>query len=271
MTDLLVTGGAGFIGSHLVRRLLRNPRHRILVADNFSTGRRTNIPADARVSLATADVNQRRQVEPLFRAHRIRAIFHLAAVVGVDRTQSDPDAVLADLEGIRHLAELGAAHGVEKIYFASSSEVYGRARTFPLAEERSPVDATHPYAWVKHQGEALLGACAAAGGPCFTAFRFFNAYGPRQRADFVVARFVRQALAGSCITVHEDGTQRRTFCHVADTVDAVARIHEAGAFRNEVVNIGSDEEISMRGLAEVVREQTRSSSPIVHAQPTRAA
>ena len=269
MSTVLVTGGAGFIGSHLVERLLAEPATRVVVVDNLSTGFRRNVPSDERVTFVAGDVNRHGTLAAVFARQRIDYVFHLAAVVGVDRTQADPAAVLADEHGLRHMLDLAVQHHVRHVYFASSSEVYGAARAFPLREGDSPAEAGHPYAWVKRQGERLLAAYGRAHGLAGTAFRLFNAYGPRQRTDFVVARFIRQALASAPLTVDFDGRQCRTFCHVEDTVAALAHIHATRAYQHPVVNVGSEEEISMLELARLVKKLARSASSIICGQPHR--
>jgi UDP-glucuronate decarboxylase len=266
--SILVTGGAGNIGSALVRALTRNPGYEVVVADNLLTGSLDKIRVGAgNLKFVKSDVNDFDDIASLFYRFRFTHIFHLAAVVGVQRTLANPLMVLRDIAGIENILRLSKNTGVTRVYYSSSSEVYGEPFEFPQNERTTPLNSRLPYAVVKNLGEVYLRTFQREYGLPFTIFRLFNTYGPRQSEDFVLPRFVRAALANAPLRVYGDGSQTRTFCYVDDTVDAIVAAHESGAFENEVVNIGSDHEISILELARVVLDATGSSSPIEFLPP----
>lgn len=263
MATILITGGAGFIGSHLADYLLVDPKNRVVIMDDLSTGRSCHIPVSSRVDFLKIDVNDMGGFAPAFRRYRFDYVFHFAAVVGVERTQQNPHKVYSDIDGIRNVLRLCVEGRVRRVFYASSSEVYGASSDFPQIENRSALNCRHPYAIVKLTGETCLRAAYQAHGLEFTAFRFFNTYGPRQRADFVVPRFTEQALTGRDMTVHSEGSQTRTFCYVADTVSVVGASLKTGACCNQVVNVGSPVEVSIGELAARIRKEVKSRSRIV--------
>lgn len=251
--SILVTGGAGNIGSALTRALIKLPQTQVIVADNLSTGSLTKVRIDAgNLTVVKADVNDFNDIASLFFRFHFTHVFHLAAVVGVERTLSSPLLVLRDIRGIENVLQLSKNTGVQRVYFASSSEVYGEPFEIPQNEHTTPLNSRLPYAVVKNIGEVYLRTYQREFGLPSTIFRFFNTYGPRQSEDFVLPRFVRAALEGQPLTIYGDGSQTRTFCHVDDTVDACVAAHRTGAHENDVINIGSDLEISIRDLAETV-------------------
>lgn len=264
---VVVTGGAGFVGSHLCEELLRRGDD-VLVVDDLSTGRRENLAALAgrglRLSVASvADpaVAARACVEADF-------VFHLAGVVGVRRLADEPLAVMqSNLASTQTMLAAAAAAQVP-ILITSSSEVYGDGPV-PFREQ-DPVRAGAPegrrggYACAKAMGEFLaLGHAAASGLPVVVA-RLFNTVGPRQSGDhgMVLPRFVQQALRDEPLTVYGDGGQTRCFAHVGDVVRALADLAETEAAFGHVVNVGSDRETTVLALAELVRERAGSRSPI---------
>jgi UDP-glucuronate decarboxylase len=264
--NILVTGGAGNIASALVDALAERGNS-IIVADNLLTGSLAKIPLHrANVRFVKCDVNDYADIAPLFFRHRLQYVFHFAAVVGVQRTLANPLWVLRDITGIENILRLSKNTGVARVYYASSSEVYGEPFEVPQNERTTPLNSRLPYAVVKNLGEAYLRTYQKEFGLDFTIFRFFNTYGPRQSEDFVLPRFVRNALRNEPLTIHGDGSQTRTFCYVDDTVETCVTAHDTGAVVNDVINIGSPEEISIRMLAEtVLRVVGTSGSEIVHA------
>jgi nucleoside-diphosphate-sugar epimerase len=251
--SILVTGGAGNIGSALVRALTGDAGCEVVVADNLLTGsvEKVRIPAD-NLTIVKCDVNDFEDISSLFYRFRFTHVFHLAAVVGVQRTLDNPLLVLKDIAGIENVLRLSKNTGVKRIYYASSSEVYGEPFEIPQNERTTPLNSRLPYAVVKNVGEVYLRTFQKEFGLPFTIFRFFNTYGPRQSEDFVLPRFVRAALEGNPLRVYGDGSQTRTFCYVDDTVDACVAAHRRGAFENDVVNVGSDQEMSILELAQLV-------------------
>ncbi len=268
MPDILVTGGAGSIGSALVARLASDPSNQITIADNLLTGSTQKVPSGRdNVRFVKCDVNDYNDISPLFFTYRFDYVFHYAAVVGVERTLANPIAVLRDLRGIENILGLAKNVGVRRIYYASSSEVYGEPVEFPQNEDTTPLNSRLPYAVVKNAGEAFLRTYEREFGLEFVIFRFFNTYGPNQSNDFVLPRFVHRALAGKSLKVYGDGSQSRTFCHVDDNVDACVAAHLGSAHANDTINVGSDVKISIRDLAELVIDVCGSRSTIEHLPP----
>lgn len=266
--SILVTGGAGNIGSALTRALVKLPQTQVVVADNLSTGSRDKVQIDAgNLTVVKADANDFDDISSLFYRFHFTHVFHLAAVVGVQRTLANPLLVLRDITGIENVLRLCKNTGVERVYFASSSEVYGEPFEFPQNESTTPLNSRLPYAVVKNLGEVYLRTFQREFGLPFTIFRFFNTYGPRQSEDFVLPRFVRAAQRGEPLTIYGDGSQTRTFCYVDDTVDACIAVHRTRAHENEVINVGSDVEMSIRQLADFVIEVLGSSSKLEFRPP----
>lgn len=272
----LITGGAGFIGSHLADRLLRDG-DRVTVFDDFSFGRRRNLAA-ARAHPEFACVQGSVRDRKLIAAHVARAdvVVHLAAAIGVERVSARPlPSLLGNVEG--SLAVLRAAARHERpVLMASSSEVYGPSAR--AVSEHAPVqlgptqDARWGYAGAKAMDEWLALAYAQERALPVRIVRFFNIAGPRQRSErgAVLPRFVRQALRGEPLTVHGDGQHTRCFCHVHDAVDALARLLRCEAAAGEVVNVGSDHEVTILHLAQRVLALTQSSASIAFVPRTAA-
>jgi nucleoside-diphosphate-sugar epimerase len=268
MQSILLTGGAGNIGSALVRALLRNRDASVVVADNLLTGSIEKVRIDApNFTFVKCDVNDFEDISSLFYRFRFTHVFHFAAVVGVQRTLANPLLVLRDITGIENILRLSKNTGVQRVYFASSSEVYGEPFEIPQNENTTPLNSRLPYAVVKNLGEVYLRTYEREFGLPYTIFRFFDTYGPRQSEDFVLPRFVRAALAGAPLQVYGDGGQTRTSCYVDDTVEACVRTHLDEAYVNDVVNVGSDVEMTILQLAKAVIKATQSSSRIEFLPP----
>jgi UDP-glucuronate decarboxylase len=263
MKRVLVTGAAGNIGSALVEKLLSEKSYHVLGVDNFLTGSREKLPAaQENFTFIQADVNNHADMTAIMTGYRVNFVFHYAAVVGVARTLKNPVLVLKDIDGIKNVLDLSKNTGVERVFFSSSSEVYGEPVEFPQNEETTPLNSRLPYAIVKNVGEAFLRSYQREYGLPFTIFRFFNTYGPRQSKDFVISRFIAQAVAGEDITVYGDGNQSRTFCYIEDNVDTVLKCLREGHAINDVINVGSDQEMTVRELAELMVRVTGSKSRI---------
>lgn len=266
--SILVTGGAGNIGSALTHGLIKLPQTQVVVADNLSTGSFDKVRIDAgNLTVVKADVNDFDDIASLFYRFHFTHVFHFAAVVGVQRTLANPLLVLRDIVGIENVLRLCKNTGVQRVYFASSSEVYGEPFEIPQNENTTPLNSRLPYAVVKNLGEVYLRTFQREFGLPFTIFRFFNTYGPRQSDDFVLPRFVRAALRGKSLSIYGDGSQTRTFCYVDDAVEACIATHRTGIYQNDVINIGSDLEMSIRQLAETVIRVLRSSSKMEFLPP----
>lgn len=264
-----MTGGAGNIGGSLVNRLVKNQDHFVVVADNLLTGSREKLPDGAipNWKFIKSDVNDYRDISAIMLSHNFDFVFHYGAVVGVKRTLENPKLVLDDIEGIKNILDLSKNTGVKRVFFSSSSEVYGEPVEIPQYEDTTPLNSRLPYAIVKNVGEAFFKSYQQEYGLDYTIFRFFNTYGPRQSTDFVISKFIDRAITNSDITIYGDGSQTRTFCYIDDNLDTIERILNTGECKNDVINIGSDEEITILGLAERVIDIFKSNSRIVHLPP----
>lgn len=265
--SILVTGGAGFIGSALLKKLAENPQNELVAVDNLLTGSQSRLNKTDNIRFIKADVNNYMEIASIFHRFRFDYVFHYAAVVGVKRTLENPVLVLEDLSGIKNILNLCKNTAVKRIFFSSSSEVYGEPVELPQNEHTTPLNSRLPYAIVKNVGEAFLKSYQQEFGLNYTVFRFFNTYGPLQSKDFVVSKFIAAALKNQDITIYGDGSQSRTFCFVDDNVDACVSAFEQDEYINDVVNIGSDKEYSVLELAENIIEVSNSKSKITFLPP----
>jgi UDP-glucose 4-epimerase len=266
---VLVTGGAGFIGSHLVERLLAAGRP-VTVIDDLSTGRLENLQAVARhagLRVVQEKVSECRELPKL--AAAAGAIYHLAAAVGVELVVNSPIRVLEtnlhETEVL--LAAAGAADA--PVVLASTSEVYGKSQKEAFTEEDDlligpPHRSRWSYACSKLMDEFLALAHAGERGLPVIITRLFNTVGARQtgRYGMVLPRFIAAARSGEPLRVHGDGKQTRCFCHVSDTVEALVRLEGCTAARGQVFNVGGTEEVSILELARLVVEALNSKSAI---------
>ena len=264
MTTILITGGAGNIASALASKLAEDKDTTVIIVDNLLTGDTRKVPKVDNVSFIKADVNNYNDIVPVFGRYDIDYVFHYAAVVGVKRTLENPILVLNDIDGIKNILTLSKNSGVKRVFYSSSSEVYGEPFEIPQNEDTTPLNSRLPYAIVKNVGEAFFRSYYQEYGLEYTVFRFFNTYGPNQSEDFVVPRFVKAALKGEPIHIYGDGSQTRSFCYVDDNVDTCIKTMRTNSCVNDVLNVGSDVEISILELAKLIIHQTNSSSEIVH-------
>lgn len=250
---VLVTGGAGFIGSHLIENLLQDG-HDVVCLDNLSTGRESNLAHSRdRIQFIKGDANTG-DLDAAFKDNSFDWVFHYAAVVGVQRTLKNPLAVLNDINGIKRILELSRQNGVKKIVYSSSSEVYGEPVTLPEQED-GVMNAKLPYALVKLIGEKYMNAYFQEFGLNTCSLRFFNVYGPRQdttSSGFIVGIFMKQILDNKQPTILGDGSQTRDFVYVEDNVHASIEAAKSSRTDGEVLNIGSGKRTSIRELAEVM-------------------
>lgn len=269
MSKILVTGGAGFIGSSVAEKLASDKNNEVIIIDDLTTGSFNKIPESPHknVQFIKCDVNDWRDISGVMYSQSFDYVFHYAAVVGVTRTLENPVKVLNDLSGIRHLLSFAKNSGVKRVYFSSSSEVYGESIHFPQHEETTPLNSRLPYAIVKNASEAYLKAFQQEYGLEYTIFRFFNTYGPRQSKDFVVSKFIAKALKDQPIELYGGGKQTRTFCYIDDNVDACLNAFKKNLYINDVVNIGGDNEVSIIDLAKLIIKITNSSSKISNIAP----
>lgn len=249
----MVTGGAGFIGSHLCEALLEKG-YRVFCVDDFSKGREENLvecKKNKNFSLMTCNINSGTG-KIIFEENHIDYVVHLASIVGVKTTEKDQLAVLDDIDTTRFVLHYARENKVKKVISASSSEVYGE--TYPLlAREEGYVNPVIPYAVMKLMGEKYCEAYLTQKGLATVSMRYFNIYGPRQRSDtegFVVGIFIEHALKNKPLPIFGDGSQTRTFMYIKDCVEATIRLMESDDVG--VFNIGSDKEYKIIALAKKI-------------------
>jgi UDP-glucose 4-epimerase len=269
----VVTGGAGFIGSHTVDRLIAAGHH-VVVLDDFRTGKRANLAHHAgsgQLDVVACDVAHGifAPLAPLTaRRGPVERIVHLAAQVSVVQSVDNP---LVDMQinygGTLHVLEYARAMGVKKVVFASSAAVYGDVATLPVDED-APTRPVSPYGIDKLASEMALDYYAAVHGVPSTALRFFNVYGPRQDPSSpysgVISIFADRARAGRTLTIFGDGGQTRDFVYVGDVVRAIAAALGDGNSRL-VANVATGSEITVLELARTVVELCGGKSAIEHA------
>ena len=268
---ILVTGGAGFIGSHLCERLVQDG-HSVTAIDNFSTGSASNLEklkSERGFKLIEGSILDTNLLLPLIEDSEY--VFHLAAAVGVFNIVKNPLAsLLTNIRGTENILEL--AHLTKTpVFLTSSSEVYGKNISDSLKEgdDRilgSPITLRWSYSEAKAIDESLAYAYFVEKQLETRIVRFFNTVGPRQIGAYgmVVPRFVKSALANEPITIYGDGTQTRCFAHVYDVIDAVVAIAFANNTIGKVINIGNDFEISIKNLAQKIIDEVASKSEITY-------
>jgi len=265
---VLVTGGSGFIGSHLTDQLLARGDH-VTVIDDLSTGRRSNLPEHhERLTFMHGDLGE--TLSRTARVCKFDEIYHLAAAVGVKLITDDPiGSIETNVEQTAELLRFADSHGKPPVLLASSSEVYGKSAKLPFAESDDVVYgpttvSRWSYAYSKAVDEYLGLAYAAKRGIPVVVARFFNTVGPRQVGEYgmVLPRFVERALRNDAIEVHGDGEQSRCLCDVRDVARALPKMLSTRTCHGEVINTGSDERISMLELARTVIATLDSSSEI---------
>jgi nucleoside-diphosphate-sugar epimerase len=273
--QILVTGGAGFIGSHLVDRLLADDAN-VTVLDDFSTGHEANLQMPtSQLNVVRGSVTDEKLVDRLVADHPL--VFHLAAAVGVAHIMSDPVGSLhTNVRGTENV--LAAAHRYgSRVVLASTSEIYGRSAEVPFKESANRVlGPTWIHRWSYSTSKAVdehLAFAYAEQGLRVSIVRYFNSYGPRiDEGGYgsVIARFVTQALSGQPITVHGDGQQTRCFTYVTDTVEGTVLAARRKEALGKVFNIGNVEEVTIHEVAERIRRSLDSVS-VVKLVPYEAA
>jgi UDP-glucose 4-epimerase len=264
-----VTGGAGFIGSHLVERLLGDGKS-VVVVDDLSTGNPENLQAvknRAELRIVVSRISACRELPQLVSG--AESIYHLAAAVGVDLVVKSPIRVLeTNLHETEVLLEATASHGVP-VLVASTSEVYGKSQKPAFSEDDDlligpPQQSRWSYACSKLMDEFLALSYAKERSLPVVIARLFNTVGPRQTGQYgmVLPRFITAAKAGKPLRVFGDGRQTRCFCYVLDTVEALVRLQSCDTARGQVLNVGTTEEISILDLAKLVIETLGSKSAI---------
>jgi UDP-glucuronate decarboxylase len=266
MSKILITGGAGNVASSLAQKLAEREENFIVIVDNLITGSKKKLPVSRHnnIKFIKADCNEFKDIAGIFFTYSFDYVFHYAALVGVKRTLQNPVKVLNDIEGLKNVLTFSKNSGVKKVFYSSSSEVYGEPVEFPQNEQTTPLNSRLPYAIVKNVGEAYLKAYKQEYDLDYTVFRFFNTFGPRQSKDFVISKFIIAALKNEDVTIYGDGSQTRTFCFIDDNIEATTNAFYQNKFNNDVINIGGDVEYSIVDLAKLIISITGSTSKIVH-------
>lgn len=271
MNKILITGGAGFIGSALAEKLIADDNNFVVIVDDLSTGDTGKLPSPVNKNwkFIKCDANEYRDISEIMLAFQFDYVFHYAAVVGVQRTQEFPVKVLKDIDGIKNILDLSKNTGVKRVFFSSSSEIYGEPVEIPQNVYTTPLNSRLPYAIVKNVGEAFCRSYCKEYGLNYTIFRFFNTYGPKQSIDFVISKFLISAFNDENITIYGDGNQTRTFCYVDDNVDTTLKAFYEDKVVNDVINIGGSREITINELAQTIIELTGSKSKIEYLPPLK--
>ena len=275
MKNALVTGGAGFIGSHLVDRLLDSDLEQMTVVDDLNDFyspeiKRENITEhrrDARYRLAEIDIRNRGMLEDLFNQNRFDCIVHLAARAGVRPSLEQPQLYTqTNVDGTVNLLELAHHHGIRQFIFGSSSSVYGINAKVPFSEDdpiRQPIS---PYAATKAAGELMCHTYSHLYDMRCVCLRFFTVYGPRQRPDLAIHKFAKLITEGKPIPVFGDGTTRRDYTYIDDIIDGVmaAIAYEKTDF--EVINLGESRTVELNGLISLL-EKELGTKAVIDRQP----
>jgi UDP-glucose 4-epimerase len=249
MTSVIITGGSGFIGNSIVKKLQKN--YDVTVFDIKQR--------NSNVNFIQGDIKDPKSVEDTLKSFDI--VIHLAATLGVINTEKNPVLTLdTNLGGTKNVLEACKLHHIKKIIFSSSSEVYGEPLKIPIDESDSPIPIT-TYGVSKFAAEEYIKAYSRNYGIRYTIFRLFNVYGDEQATDWVLPEFVNRALSDQDILIHGDGSQIRSFCNVSDIANAFSKVIDDGD--GEIINIGNDDEpISITDLAKKIILITNSKSKI---------
>ena len=266
---VLITGGAGFVGSHLAEKLIKYGA-KVIVFDNLSTGKLENIAAlkdNENFRFIQGDVTIYDDIRDVFLMNQIDYVFHLAAVVGVKRVQENPLLVFRDIDGFKNILDLSLAKNIKKMVFSSSSEAYGEPVSLPEREDGVHNPGTRDaYALTKLIGENMFLSYYDKYGLPVTALRFFNVYGPRQESSpygFVTGVFIRQVLEGRPPTIFGDGMMTRDFIYIDDNTEAQVRALLSEKANGAVINVGAGRQTTILDLAEkIVRLSGKDLKPV---------
>ena len=264
MKNFLITGGAGFIGSHLVDRLLATDVTRITVVDDFNdfynpSIKHNNIQdhlKDQRYTVHQIDIRDRAAIEQVFKTNIFDCVVHLAARAGVRPSLSEPQLYTeTNINGTLNLLELARQHNIKQFVFGSSSSVYGINAKVPFSEDdpiRQPIS---PYAATKGAGELLCHTYSHLYGLRCMCLRFFTVYGPRQRPDLAIHKFAKLISAGKPIPVFGDGTTRRDYTYVDDIIDGVTAAINYDKTNYEVFNLGESRTVELNELISLLEKE----------------
>lgn len=257
----LVTGGAGFIGGHVAEALLKHG-HAVRILDNFSTGKRSNIPAGA--ELFEADITNLESIRPAFDG--VDGVFHLAALARIPYSIEHPiESAQTNIMGTLNVLVAARDAKVKRVVYSASSSAYGAQAEMPLRPDMPP-NPLNPYALQKYVGELMAEEFSRFYGLETVSLRYFNVYGPRMANDgayvTVIAIFIRRRLAGETLTVAGDGEQTRDFTHVLDVVRAnIAAMNSSSVGKGEVLNVGAGKHWSINDVARIVGGETTHIEP----------
>lgn len=275
MKNFLITGGAGFIGSHLVDRLLATDVTRITVVDDLNDFYEPSIKHDnikdhlndPRYSIHQIDIRDRAALEQVFKRNNFDCLVHLAARAGVRPSLSEPQLYTeTNINGTLNLLELARQHNIKQFVFGSSSSVYGINAKVPFSEDdpiRQPIS---PYAATKGAGELLCHTYSHLYGLRCICLRFFTVYGPRQRPDLAIHKFAKLITAGKPIPVFGDGTTRRDYTYVDDIIDGVMAAISYDKTSYEVINLGESRTVELNELISLL-EKELDAHAIIDRQP----
>ncbi|HWX17206.1 MAG TPA: GDP-mannose 4,6-dehydratase [Chthoniobacterales bacterium] len=251
---ILVTGGAGFIGSHLVEKLL-SLGHNVAILDDFNDFydpqiKRQNIAAVAKdIAIHHLDLRDSGAVRNLFHREKFEAIAHLAARAGVRPSIQNPQLYYdTNVDGTLHLLDAARVTGVERFIFASSSSVYGNSKIVPFSEDRQLIQTLSPYGATKIAGEFLCSTYSHLYGIRVVALRYFTVYGPRQRPDLAIHQFTQKIHAGKPIDQFGDGTTRRDYTYIDDIIRGTMAAFKYDGPMFDIFNLGESETIQLRDL-----------------------
>lgn len=271
MKSILITGGAGFIGSHLVDRLLSEGDWRVSVVDDFNDFyppaiKRANVRRNGNnrnYRLFEADIRDQSALQQIFQQEQFSCIVHLAARAGVRPSLAQPLLYAeTNINGTINLLELAREHGIRQFVFGSSSSVYGINAKVPFSEDdpiRQPIS---PYAATKAAGELICHTYTHLYGLRCICLRFFTVYGPRQRPDLAINKFARLISAGKSIPVFGDGTTRRDYTYIDDIIAGVRAAIDYDDSEYEVINLGESRTVELRELISLLEKELRTTAKI---------
>ena len=267
---ILVTGGAGFIGSHLVERLLKEGYH-VICLDNFNDYydpniKRNNVEPllkERKLSLVEVDIRDKEALERVFEEFKFDKLIHLAAQAGVRFSLKEPSLYMdININGTLNLLELSKEYQIKSFLFGSSSSVYGATTEIPFSEggELKPIS---PYAVSKRAGELLCWTYNHLYNLPITIFRFFTVYGPRQRTDMAIHKFAKLIEEGEEISLFGSGESRRDYTYVSDIVDGIMSALDKD-FNFQIFNLGNSDPITLRHLVSLIEKNMGKTAKIKH-------
>ena len=277
MRNILITGGAGFIGSHLVDRLMSEGDWRITVVDDFNDFydpaiKRANIAshlADPSFKLVAADIREYEALKSIFRESAFDCIVHLAARAGVRPSLKEPRLyVETNINGTMNLLELARENDVRQFVFGSSSSVYGENKKVPFSEDDPIFNPISPYAATKAAAELICHTYAHLHNMRIVCLRFFTVYGARQRPDLAIQKFAKLISAGQPIPVFGDGTTRRDYTYIDDIIQGVRAAIDYNKTNYEVINLGESRTVELRELISLLENEVGRRAEIDR-QPTQ--